>query len=73
MDAMANKEAGQIYNVDEYGMLLDHCTPCVLTTKGEKVRYHTSGNKSQITLIGYVNATGQTIPPFVIFAKSMNM
>ena len=66
---------GQIYNVDESGMPLDHRPPRVLTTKGEKkVRYRTSGNKSQITVIGCVNAAGQTIPPFVIFdAKSLNM
>lgn len=66
---------GQIYNVDESGMPLDHRPPHVLTTKGEKkVRYRTSGNKSQITVIGCVNAAGQAIPPFVIFdAKSLNM
>ena len=65
---------GQIYNVDESGMPLDHRPPRVLTTKGEKkVRYHTSGNKSQITVIGCINAAGQTIPPFVILdAQSLN-
>ena len=31
-------------------------------------------NKSQITVIGCVSATGQALPPFVIFdAKSLNM
>ena len=65
---------GQIYNVDESGMPLDHRPPRVLTTKGEKkkVRYCTSGNKSQITVIGCVNATGQIIPPFVIFDRVRN-
>ena len=66
---------GQIYSVDESGMPLDHRPPRILTTKGEKkVRYRTSGNKNQITMIGRVNAAGQAIPLFVIFdAKSLNM
>ena len=65
---------GQVYNVDETGMPLDHRPPKVLAVKGQKkVRYCTSGNKSQITVIGCVNATGTAIPPFVIFdAKSLN-
>ena len=66
---------GQLYNVDETGMPLDHRPPKVLAVKGQKkVRYCTSGNKSQITVIGCVNATGTAIPPFVIFdAKSLNI
>ena len=65
---------GQIYNVDETGMPLDHRPPKIVTKKGQKkVRYHTSGNKSQITVIGCVSASGHAIPPFVIFdSKSLN-
>ena len=65
---------GQIYNVDESGMPLDHRPPRVLTTKREKkVRYRTSGNKSQITVIGCVNAAGQTIPPlFANLRRDLN-
>ena len=38
-----------------------------------KVQYHTSGNKSQTSVIG-ISAAGQALPPFVIFnAKSLNM
>ena len=64
----------QIYNVDETGMPLDHRPPKIVTKKGQKkVRYRTSGNKSQITVIGCVSAVGQAIPPFVIFdAKNLN-
>ena len=41
---------GQIYNVDESGIPLDHRSPRVVTKRGhKKVRYATSGNKSQIT------------------------
>ena len=64
----------QIYNVDETGMPLDHRPPKIIAKRGQKkVRYRTSGNKSQITVIGCVSAAGQAIPPFVIFAaKSLN-
>ena len=34
----------------------------------------TSGNKAQITVVVSVSATGNTIPPFVIFdAKNVNL
>ena len=64
----------QIYNVDETGMPLDHRAPKIVVGRGhKKVRYRTSGNKSQVTVIGCVSACGQAIPPFVIFdAKSLN-
>ena len=60
----------QIYNVDETGisMPLDYRPPKIVAKRGQrKVRYRTSRNKSQITVIGCVCASGQTIPPFVIF------
>ena len=71
-DLMASP--GQIYNVDETGMPLDHQPPKTVTQKGQKkVRCRTSGNKSQVTVIGCVSAAGQAIPPFVIFdSKSLN-
>ena len=66
---------GQIYNVDESSIPLDHRSPHVVTTKGQKkVRYATSGNKSQITVVGCINAIGQALPPFVIFnTKNLNI
>jgi len=58
----------QIYNVDVTGMPLDHRPSKIVTKKGQKkVWYHTSGNKSHITVIGCISAVGQAIPPFVIF------
>jgi hypothetical protein len=58
----------QIYNMDETGMPLDPRPPKVVARKGQKkVRSRTSGNKSQITVLGCVNCTGQAIPPMVIF------
>ena len=64
----------QIYNVDKTGMSLDHHAPKIVAGRDQKkVRYRTSGNKSQITVIGCVSASGHAIPPFVIFdAKSLN-
>ena len=35
--------------------------------RAEKVKCRTSGDKSQITVVGCVSAVGQAIPPFVIF------
>ena len=65
---------GQIYNVDESGMALEHRPPKVVTLKGQKkVKCRTSGDKSQITVVGCVSAVGQAIPPFVIFkAKTLS-
>ena len=60
-------EPERIYNVDETEMPLDHCPPKIVTQKGHK-------NKSQITVIGCVSATGHAVPPFVIWdAKWMNI
>ena len=58
----------RIYNVDETGICLDG-------HKGQKkVWYRTSGNKSQVTVIACMSASGQCIPPFVIFdAKKLNL
>ena len=56
------------YNVDETGMPLNHRAPKVVTQKGQKkVRVQTTGDKSQITVVGCASATGQVIPPYVIF------
>ena len=49
----------QIYNMDESGIPLDHRSPCVLARKGQK---KSTGNKSQITIVGCINATGQALP-----------
>ena len=58
----------QIYNVDESGMPLNHCAPKVVKQKAQKkVRIRTTGDKSQITVVGCASASGQVIPPYVIF------
>ena len=60
----------QLYNVDETGVPFNPRPPKVVTAKGrvtKKVRYRTSGRKGQVTVVACANATGQTIPPMVIF------
>ena len=59
----------QIYNCDESGMPLEHKMPKVIALKGaKKVRQCSSGNKTQITVLGCVSAAGQVIPPMVVFS-----
>ena len=55
-----------IYNMDEMGMPLELCPPKVIAKKG--LRYQTTGQTQQITVIGCGSATGHVIPPFIIFA-----
>lgn len=64
----------QLYNMDETGMPLEHRAPNIIAKKGKKkVRYRSTGNKAQITVVGCVNAVGNAIPPMVIYAaKSFN-
>ena len=65
----------QIYNMDESGIPLDPRPPKVAARKGQKkVRYASSRRKNQITIVACGNATGQPIPPFVIFdVKQLNL
>ena len=64
----------RIYNMDETGVPLDPRPSKVLAARGQKkVCYRSSGNKSQITVIGCGSASGQVLPPFIIFAaKQLN-
>ena len=64
----------QIYNCDESGMPLQHKMPKIITVKGtKKVRQCSSGNKTQITILGCANGAGQSIPPMVVFTgKNFN-
>ena len=64
----------QIYNCDESGMPLEYKIPKVIAAKGtKKVRQCTSGSKTQITILACASASGQTIPPMVVFpGKNFN-
>ena len=58
----------------ETGVPLEPRPPKVLAIRGQKkVQCYTSGQKAQITVIGCSSATGQTLPPFIIYAaKQLN-
>ena len=59
---------GQIYNVDETGVSLDPPKQKVCAKRDQKkVRQIGSGNRSNITVVASVSATGHILPPFVIF------
>ena len=75
VDNNLQDKPGQIYNMDESGIPLDHHSPRVFARKGQKkVRYSSTGNKSQVTIVGCINAIGQALPPFIVFdAKHLNM
>ena len=64
-----------IYNMDKTGVPLEPHPPKIVAPKGQKkIRYRTSGQKSQITVIDCGNVTGQILPPFIIFAvKQLNI
>ena len=64
----------QIYNCDESGMPLEFKMPKVIAAKGtKKVRQCSSGSKTQITILACASASGQAIPPMVVFAgKNFN-
>ncbi len=63
------KNPESIFNMDETGMPLCPRPPKIIARRGQKkVRYRTSGLKSQVTVLACGSATGQVIPPFIIFA-----
>ena len=64
----------QVYNVDESGMPLDPKAPNIVAETGtKKVRYRSTGRKGQITIVACGNATGQIMPPTIIYeAKKVN-
>ena len=59
---------------DQHAIRASTSKSCNKERPKKKVRCQTSGNRSQITVIGCVSATGQAIPLFVIFnTKRLNM
>ena len=63
-------EPGSIFNMDETGMPLDPKSLQVIVPKGMKnPSLITSGNKSQITVVGCISAAGFSIPPMVVWDR----
>ena len=60
----------QIFNMDETGLPLDPKPPKVVHKRGERNPTSiASGDRSHITVVACVCATGYTIPPMVIFDR----
>ena len=60
---------GQIFNMDESGMPLDPKSPKVVVERGSVAAAVGSGNKSQVTIVGCVNAAGACILPMVVWNR----
>ena len=59
-----------IFNMDETGFPLDPKPAKTIHRRGETNPYTvSSGSKAQVTVVACVSATGQTIPPFVIWKR----
>lgn len=62
-----------IYNLDETGLQPDHRPPNVIGPLNTKPQAITSPRSTTTTLIGCVNAVGNSVPPFFVFkGKRMN-
>ena len=60
-----------IYNIDESGFPLQHRPGKRIAVRGQKhVIVNASNDKTQITVMACVSATGFSIPPMVIFKRS---
>lgn len=58
---------GRIFNLDESGLPLQHHPRKRIAVRGQKhVNVITSGNKTNITVLACVSASGVSIPPMVI-------
>lgn len=60
----------RIYNADETGIPLDPKAPKVATVKGtKKAQFQSTVRKGQITIVACDNASGQVLPPLIIFEE----
>lgn len=69
-----NDKPCQIFNIDESGFPLSPQPPKTLCRRGTKTpSVFSSSNRSQITVVGCVSASGQAIPPMVIWDWFLNL
>lgn len=62
--------SGRIFNLDETGMPLQHRPGKRIALRGQKhVNVLTSGNKTNITVLACVSASGFVMPPMVIYSR----
>ena len=60
-----------LFNMDESGMPLDPKLLKTVAQKGVKIHQFTSGIKTQMTVVDCVSASGQCIPPMVIWKRKI--
>ena len=69
-ESVLREKHRQIYNYDESGFHSDQCRHTVLAPWGVKHVYQQApGNKEHITVLACFNATGEDVPPFIIYSK----
>ena len=56
-----------IYNIDETGIQPDHRPPNIIASVNSKPQSITSPRSTTTTVIGCVNAVGNSLPPFFVF------
>ncbi|XP_029939799.1 uncharacterized protein LOC115382230 [Salarias fasciatus] len=62
------EEPQQIYNCDETGFQLDSVRRKVIVPRGTKHAYRQApGTRDHITVLACFNATGEDVPPFIIY------
>ena len=63
-----NDKLNRIFNLDESGIPLQHCPRKRVAIKGQKhVNVFTSGDKTNVTVLACVSASGYALPPMIIF------
>ena len=71
MKYMLRDKPAQIFNLDKMGIPLQLPPLKGVCEKGSKNPYCiTSGNKSQITVLGCVGPAGHCIPPMIAFNRT---
>ena len=61
-----------IWNIDETGIVMEHCPSNVLCLKGYTPQAVTFNRGKNVTIIAAGNATGTRIPPYVFSGKRWN-
>ena len=56
-----------IYNLDETGLQPNHTPPNVIAPSNSKPQSITSPRSTTVTLLGCINAIGNSLPPFFVF------
>ena len=64
-----NGKPGQLFNMDKSGMSLDPKSSKLVFEKGCRAYCVATGDKTQITVVACISATGFALPPMVIWDR----